>query len=300
MSGMEIIQQFGRRLWRAHRGFQDHEGTLSAAGIAYYVALSFFPLLLVLVAGLGSVLAWTQVGQEAQHELLVTIGQQASPDLAQQVAHVLNAVKQRAPASGPIGFIALLISAIATFAQLDAAFDRIWRLPANPHASWGEWVARLVYQRLKALAMLVGVGGFIVLVMVTGMVWSGVEQAIAPQLAVGPWFHWASSLWINLLLNWIAFTIIFRVVPKVRICWWDSVRGGLLAAVLWEAGRQALAAYMLHLNYPSAYGIIGSFIAVMLWAYYAALVILFGAEYVRVLGEERQQQKELPLGGVRR
>lgn len=64
------------------------------------------------------------------------------------------------------------------------------------------------------------------------------------------------------------------------------LRGGVLAAVLWEVGRQTLTAYFLHLNYPSAYGIIGSFIAVMLWAYYAALVILFGAEYVRVLREE--------------
>ncbi|MCC7084485.1 MAG: YihY/virulence factor BrkB family protein [Pirellulales bacterium] len=294
---MNILQRFGRRLWRAHLGFQDHEGTLSAAGIAYYLALSFFPLLLVLVAGLGSVLAWTQAGQEAQHELLVAIGQQASPDLAQQVEHMLNAVTQRASASGPIGFIALLVSAIAIFAQLDAAFDRIWRLPADLHVKWRDWIARLIYQRLKALAMLLGVGGFIVLVMVTGMVWSGVEQALEPKVSIGPWFHWASSLWINLLLNWTAFAMIFRVVPKVRIRWWDSLRGGLLAAVLWEAGRQALAAYMLRLNYPSAYGIIGSFIAVMLWAYYAALVVLFGAEYVRVIGEERQGQKELPLEG---
>ena len=64
-----------------------------------------------------------------------------------------------------------------------------------------------------------------------------------------------------------------------------------------KLGRQALSAYVLHLNYPSAYGIIGSFIAVMLWAYYAALVMLFGGEYVRVIGEERHGQRELPLKG---
>ena len=293
---MMTPRKLGRRLWLAHLGFQAHEGTTAAACIAYYVALSFFPLLLVLVAGLGSVLAWTQAGQEAQHELLATIGQQASPDLAQQVERMLSAVKERAPASGPIGFVVLLASAIAIFAQLDTAFDRIWRLPVDPHATWRDWVTRLVFQRLKALGMLVGVGGFIVLVMVTSMVWSGVERAIEPRVAVGPWVRWASSLWINLLLNWTAFTMIYRVVPKAAIRWWDAFHGGLLAAVLWEAGRQALAAYLLHLNYPSAYGIIGSFIAVMLWAYYASLVILFGAEYVRVLGKEQRGQMELPLG----
>jgi membrane protein len=287
MASMKLPRKLGRRLWQAHLGFQAHEGVLSAAGIAYYVALSFFPLLLVLVAGLAAVLAWTQAGQEAQHELLVAIGQQASPELARQVERMLDAVKERAPASGPIGFVALVASAILIFAQLDTAFDRIWRLTVNPHSTWRTWVARLVYQRLKAFGMLVGVGGFIVLVMITSMAWAGIERALEPRFELGPWLRWGTSLWINLLLNWIAFTMIYRVVPRTSIRWWDAIRGGCLAAVLWEAGRQALSAYLLHLNYPSAYGIIGSFIAVMLWAYYVALVILFGAEYVRVIGEER-------------
>jgi membrane protein len=292
---MAHLRKLGRRLWLAHLGFQDHEGVLSAAGIAYYVALSFFPLLLVLVAGLGTVLAWTETGQEAQHELIVAIGQQASPDLAEQVRKTLETVKERAPASGPIGFLALVASAIAIFAQLDTAFDRIWRLPVDPHTSWRKWLERLVFQRIKALGMLAGVGGFIVLVMVTSMVWSGIEKSLEPNVRIGPWLHWTTSLSINLVLNLTAFTMIYRVVPKPSIPWRNAVRGGLLAALLWEAGRQALAAYLLHLNYPSAYGIIGSFIAVMLWAYYAALVVLFGAEYVRVVGEEGHGQRELPL-----
>ena len=297
MAYMMLPRKIGRRLWQAHLGFQDHEGVLSAAGIAYYVALSFFPLLLVLVAGLGSVLELTETGQEAQQELLTAISQQASPDLAEQVGRSLDAVKERAPASGPIGFVVLLASAILIFAQLDTAFDRIWRLPVDPHATWRQWIEELVYQRLKALAMLVGVGGFIVLVMVTLMIWTAIEKSLEPRVEVGPWFHWASSLWINLLLNWMAFTMIYGVVPKAKIRWWDAFRGGFVAALMWEAGRQALSAYVLHLNYPSAYGIIGSFIAVMLWAYYAALVVLFGAEYVRVISEERQGQMELPLKG---
>src|SRR3954466_3688644 len=118
-------RKIGERLLQAHKGFQAHEGTLSAASIAYYIALSFFPLLLVLVAGLAAVLAWTQTGQDAQHELLHTIAQQASPDLANQVGRMLSTVQDRAPAGGPIGFIVLLASAIAIFAQLDSAFDRI-------------------------------------------------------------------------------------------------------------------------------------------------------------------------------
>jgi membrane protein len=99
-------------------------------------------------------------------------------------------------------------------------------------------------------------------------------------------------LGINLPLNLAAFTVMYLIIPKVRIRFVDAARGGLLAAVLWEGGRLALAAYLLHLNYPSAYGVIGSFIAIMLWAYYATLVVFFGAEYVRVLWEERRSVRQ--------
>jgi membrane protein len=124
-------------------------------------------------------------------------------------------------------------------------------------------------------------------VMVTSMVVSGIESALQPVFNLGPWLDWATSLGINLSLNWLAFTLIYLVVPKPKIPFLDAVRGGLLAAILWEVGRQALTLYLLHLNYPNAYGIIGSFLAIMLWAYYAMLVLFYGAEYVRVIGEER-------------
>jgi membrane protein len=281
---MNVLRALGRRLWAAHSNFQEHEGTLSASGIAFYVALSFFPLLLVLVAGVSWVLQWTQIGKGAWQTLHETISNQLSPDLAQQVGRTLRTVSDRAPANGPIGFLVLVASAVAIFAQLDAAFDRTWRVPANPHASWLSWVKRLVLRRLKAFGMLVGLGGFVVLAMVASMIVRGFEE----RMPVGPWVEFATGLWVNLLLNLFAFTIIYRVVPKARIRWLDAVRGGVLASILWELGRQALTAYFLHLNYPTAYGIIGSFIAVMLWAFYASMVLLFGAEYVRVLREEAE------------
>jgi membrane protein len=295
MAVMTYLRKMAMRLWKAHLNFQEHEGTLAAAGIGYYVALSFFPLLLVLVAGLSAVLEWTQFGQNAFQALRTAISQQASPDLAQQVDRTLKVVSARAPAGGPIGFVVLIISAIAIFAQLDAAFDRIFRLPHDPHASWMSWIKRLLFQRLKALGMLAAVGGFIIMVMITSMVWAALQHSLEPRVQMGPWGEWLSNLWINLGLNLFAFTMIYRAVPRPSIRWRDAVHGGFLTAVLWEAGRQALAAYLIHLNYPNEYGIIGSFIAVMLWSYYASMVILFGAEYLRVLREEHEEQLELPL-----
>ncbi len=286
ISPMSILRNIGRRLWGAYWGFQEHEGTLSASGIAYCVALSFFPLMLVLVAGLAWVLQWTAAGQDAQQELLATLEQQVSPELSNQVADMLKSVSDRAGTSGPIGFVVLVISAIVIFAQLDAAFDRIFKMPIDPHETWLHWFGRLAFQRVRALGMLLGVGGFIVLAMFTSTVLASMRQAVEPRFQMGAWVEWATSLWINLVLNIVAFTIIFRVVPRPYIRWRSAIQGGIVTAILWEAGRQALAAYFSRLNYPSAYGVIGSFLVVMLWAYYGAMVILFGAEYLRVTRDE--------------
>lgn len=287
---MPLLRRMFWRLYAAATHFATDDGMMVAAGTAYYVALSFFPLLLVLVAGLGLVLEWTQTGQDAREQLLTTIEQQASPELAAEVTRALAAVSQQAPTGGPIGFVVLVVSAIAIFTQLDAGFDRIWGLPPDRIVGWWEWIGRRVLVRLKALLMLVGAGGFVVAVMVASMVSAGVQAALEPAQKLGPWMHAATSIGLNVVLNFVAFTAMYWFIPKARIRLGEAMRGGLLAAALWEIGRQALAAYLLHLNYPSAYGIIGSFIAIMLWAYYVTLVIFYGAEYVRVLWEERRAE----------
>ena len=94
------------------------------------------------------------------------------------------------------------------------------------------------------------------------------------------------GLVINVALNFCAFTLVYRFVPRVGIRWGEALRGATLAAILWEIGRQLLGIYLVRLGYPTAYGVIGSFIAIMLWAYYAMIVVFFGAEYTRVVREE--------------
>ena len=68
------------------------------------------------------------------------------------------------------------MSAIAIFAQLDAAFDRIWRLPSDPHETWVHYIRNLLIARLKALGMLLGVGAFVLAVMIASIVVAAVPR----------------------------------------------------------------------------------------------------------------------------
>src|SRR3972149_5603342 len=260
------LQRLFHRLADAYRHFNEDGGSLMAAAMAYYLALSFFPLLLVLVAGLGVVLESTDTGQDARKELLITIEQQASPALSEQIGRALGAVSASASAGGPIGFVVLLVAAIAIFAQFDKAFDRIWGIRPDPDQGWWRWVQRRLWRRLKAVAMLIGVGAFVLTATVATFVWSAVQSAAEPTVPISKSMQWATSFGINVLLNLVAFTVIYRFVPQPKVHWRDAMRGALVAAVLWETGRQLLAVFLIHRGYPSAYGIIGSFLALTLWA----------------------------------
>jgi membrane protein len=276
-----------RRLLAAYHGFNAHDGSLMAAAMAYYLALSLFPLLLVLVAGLGVALESTAVGQDAQNRVLDAIEQQVSPELAEQIGRALKTVSTNASSSGPIGFAVLLVTAIAIFTQVDHAFNRIWRLPDNPDEGWTKWVARLAFQRFKALLMLLAAGAFVIAVTIASLIWSAVQAALGPALDAAPDVRWGMGLLINTGLNFLAFTVVYRFVPRVSVRWFDALRGATIAAILWEIGRQLLGIYLVRQSYPTAYGVIGSFMAIMLWTYYAMIVVFYGAEFTRVVREER-------------
>lgn len=284
------VTRFPRRLFRrllgAYHGFNEHDGFLMAAAIAYYLALSLFPMLLVLVAGLGFALQSTVVGQDAQERLLTAVEQQASPELSSQISKALEVVSARASSRGPIGFVVLLITAVAIFTQVDHAFNRIWRTEDDPNRGWLDMVWRLVFVRLKALLMLVAAGAFVLAATIASLVWSGIQSAIEPTVDVGQQVSGTIGFLINVFFNFLAFALIYRFVPRVKIEWKAALQGGVVAALLWEIGRQVLAVYLVRQGYPTAYGVIGSFIAIMLWAYYGMLVIFFGAEYTRVVRED--------------
>ena len=293
MEDAELLTKYPRRLVRrllgAYQGFNEHDGLMMAAATGYYFALSLFPLMLVLVAGLGVALQSTAAGQDAQERLLVAIEQQVSPELSSQIGRALRTVSTNASSRGPIGFVVLLVTAIAIFTQVDHSFNRIWRLPENHVESWYSWVWRLAFQRFKALLMLLAAGAFVLAATVASLIWSAVQVAIAPAVEIAPDVRFGMGMLINVALNFCAFTLVYRFVPRVRIRWGEALRGATLAAILWEIGRQLLGIYLVHLGYPTAYGVIGSFIAIMLWVYYAMIVVFIGAEYTRVVREEHQQ-----------
>jgi membrane protein len=282
-----VITWLWKRAWPVLRetvtAWQTDDGSTLAAAVAYYAAFSFFPLLLVLISGLGFVLRGSEMAQEEQRALIDLIAQSTSQGLATQINDILSTVKNQAAVGGPIGLAALLLGAIGIFAQIDTAFDRIWKVPEPNDQGILRIIHRVLVDRLKAFMMLLALGVLVLVSFIVGMVLTAMAT-FGADLAIAQWGWRFVRILSIVAFNSLLFTAIFTVVPRARIRWRDAFPGGVLTAIVWEIGRQVLALLIIGAKY-SAYGVVGTFVAMMVWVYYASSVLFLGAEFVKVTCE---------------
>lgn len=271
-------------LRKAFQGWSRNDGSLLAAAMSYYLALAFFPLLLVLLSGLGFFFQWTQSGQDAEAQLLTTIEEQLSPNLSSQVKTVFSQVRDKASLGGPLGLVILLATAIVLFTQIETAFDRIWNVKSEKRSLW-QTIQHVILKRARAFAMLTALGIIVLVVFSSGIVLSTMFSVTGDSVA-SEWFRWAAQLSVSAGLNFAVFTCIYRFLPKANVSWKAATAGGLWAALIWEIGRLILSAFVIGQKY-SAYGVLGAFLAIMLWAYYAMCVLFFGAELAQAVSRQQ-------------
>ena len=268
-----------------HR-WRDDDGSLLAASMAYYAVLSFFPLLLVLIAVFGFVLQFSTSAQNAQQELLRILSQNTSSELAAHVRTALAEIQTNALVGGPLGLFTLLLASIGIFRQVERIFGRIWDVGPKHRVGILAAIVNTLFRRLRAFLMLLVVGSLLVAVFVVSIAVSA-AHGLASDLPGGAVAWSLGHVLLGVAVNWLLFTAVYKFIPRAPVRWADASRGGLLAAILWEATRQLLAWLLIGRRY-TAYGVVGSLLALMLWVYVASNVIILGAEYARVVGQRRR------------
>lgn len=264
-----------------------------AASVAYYLALSLFPMMLLLTSGIGLYLRFTHTGRNAEQQILSTVETYASEHVKIHIEQVLGQLRDHSLVSGPFGMIAAILAAIGVFAQIDRGFDRIFRIPSQKSTTVSGTVVRVLRHRLFAFLMLLSLGGLIVVLFTASMLLAQVRSITGQTVPVmAHAFNWF-EMGFAVLANACLFTLVYRILPKRRVYWLDALRGGMLAALIWEMGREILGVFLIGMRYTSAYGAIGSFIAILLWCYYAISILFFGAEYVQAIETRRVERQEI-------
>ncbi|HYO87826.1 MAG TPA: YihY/virulence factor BrkB family protein [Candidatus Limnocylindrales bacterium] len=253
----------------------DHAPRLAAA-LAYYTAFAIAPLLVIAIAIAGAVLGQNQV----QSQVVGLISSNVSADAASLVQGMLESAA--APRTGTIaailGLITLVLGASGAFGQLQGALDVIWDVEGQKRP--GGIVATLRTNVLN-FGMVIFVGFLLLVSLVLSTVLSSVSTWISSFVGAG----FVLQI-VNLLVAFgvvtLLFALVYKVLPHTTVAWRDVWIGAAFTSLLFSVGRFALSLYLAQTSTTSAYGAAGSFVVILLWVYYSAQILLFGAEFTQV------------------
>ena len=264
--------------------FQADQASMLGAALAYYALFSLFPLLLLLIAGLGYVLQYWDQAINAQDAILAAVSRNFSPQLSDALNQILGGIKNNAAGATVIGLVTLWIGAASVFQQLDLSFNKIWHAPETEQsAGLVVSIIQTIKTKLLSFGMVLAVG-FLLLVSIA---LTGGAQALLASFRDVPVIGGAAGFLIGLattlLLNVLVFALLFKFLPNTAVRWGDVWLGALVTAVLWEIGKNLLALYMGRAGQSwSAYGVVGTVLILMAWIYFSSQILFLGAEFTEV------------------
>ncbi len=275
------------------RQWDVHRVPKMGAALSFYTVFSLAPLSILVLSLLSLVVERNAARAEIVGQFRNFVGDQG----AEMMELILRATAEKSTGifDTLTGFGVLLVGASGVFGELQDSLNQIWGVSSKRHP-----VFTLVKERIFSFGM-VFVMGFLMLVSLlfsaAVAVAGGRLHALLPSLD-GPW-AWGNDV-ISLAVVALLFAMIFRLVPDVAITWKDVWIGALIAAVLFELGRFLLGFYFGRSALASRYGAAGSLIIILVWVYYSAQILFFGAAFTRVyaLSHGSHQNDEKLTAGV--
>jgi membrane protein len=247
-------------------------GSMLAAGLAYYTIFSLAPLLIIIVNVVGLVFG----PAAAQGVLVDQIGGVVSPQVAETIQNAIEGLNREGNTgiSTLISIVVTLVAASAMFVQLKRAINFLWGLEPEP----GQGLMLTLRTRLLSFGLVIFLGILTlsvmglsaILLIALNYLESYVPNIgdILPQLGFVPIF----LIFLGL------FIITFKYLPDAKISWKDVGVGAGVTALFFTIGEYLIGIYLGMANLGSAFGAASSLILILFWIYYSMQIILFGAK----------------------
>ena len=257
-------------------GWDDDNVARLAASLAYYTLLSVAPLIILAVAVAGLAFGEQAARQHIGGELAAVVGSGAAGAIQSIAANA------KAPGTGVfsivVGVIVLLFGASGVFGELQSALNTVWDVAPKPgRGIWG-----IVKDRFFSFTLVVGVAFLLLVSLVISAALTWVGQVFESSLPGGALLWQGLNFGVSLAVVTALFALMFKTLPDVYIKWRDVWVGAAATAGLFVLGKFLLGLYLGSAGVSSAYGAAGSIVALVIWVYYSAQVLLVGAEFTEV------------------
>lgn len=257
--------------------FLEDNGMSLSASLSYYTIFSLPPLLIIIIS-----LSGFFFGEDAvRGQLFGQINELVGNDAALQIQEAIKNISLSGYGSFPavISIIFLLIGASTVFVEIQNSINYIWGIKAKPKKGF----IKFLKNRLMSFSMIASVG----FLMLVGLIVNSVMDILSTRLTS---YFSDEFVYVFYILNYVLvfliitllFTLIFKTLPDGKVAFRDCLIGSSFTAVLFILGKFAIGFYLGNSSIGSIYGAAGSIILIMIWIYYSAIILFFGAEFTKV------------------
>jgi membrane protein len=251
-----------------------HKAARLGAALAYYSIFSLGPLMLIAISVAGLLFGQEAVQGQVSAQLSSLLGEQG----ARGIEDMLAGAGKRGEGvfATLLGIGTLLFAAVGVVVQLKDALNTVWEVePQKKSGIWG-------FVRTYAISI-AGVMALAFLLLVSLLITTALSamghvidnylpETVLHIVSFGVSFAVVSAL----------FAMMFKWLPDASIAWRDVIPGAILTAALFEIGRFLIGLYIGKQGLESTYGAAASIVVVLIWVYYSAQLVLFGAEFAAV------------------
>jgi membrane protein len=266
---------------KAAIGFWNDECPRMAAALSYYTIFSLPPLLILLVTIAGLVLDPKDIQGAITAQMTNLLGNEGAKQVETMM---LNANR---PGSGSgiaaiVGVAALVFGATGAFLNLQTALNDAWEVEPDPKQGGAK---NFLAKRIFSFGLILAIA----FLMLVSLAFTTALTALGNYLGGG--MNETVLLVINTIVSFIVvsflFAAMFRYLPDASVSWRDVWVGAVVTALLFDLGRFLLGFYLGKGNPGNAYGAAGSLALVLIWIYYASMIVLFGAEFTEAWATEK-------------
>lgn len=275
------VKVYASLLKETYVQWSAHKSARLAAALAYYTIFAMAPLLIIAIAIAGLVFGHSG----ASHQILGQIGGLIGQKGEQQLATMVSAADR--PTTGVIaavlGIVTLIFAASGVVLQLQDAIDVVWDVKQQP--SGGIW--QTVRTRILSITLLIALVFLLIVSLIVGAALTALNTYSSALLPPFTYVVRAVNLLVDVGILTLLFAVIFKYLPKAPVRWSDVRVGAGITAILFVLGQFAITLYLGKMNTSSPYGDAGALIIILLWVYYSAQLVLFGAEFTNVWSKRR-------------
>jgi membrane protein len=272
-----------KKVWSILKGtfseFNEDKVVRLSAALAYYAMFSIGPLLVIALGLAGLLFGHESVRRQIEQQLQSAIGDSAARTLTSMMAaqkHGTGLI------TTIVGLVALLFGAAGVFGQLQDSLNTIWEVKSKPGAGiWG-----FIRDRFLSFSMVLGTGFLLLVSMALTTFLSAATGAFGSRLAISEALSHILNFAVSFAVVSLLFAMIFKYLPDIKVPFRKVWVGAIGTALLFTIGKYLLALYLGRKSTTSAYGAAGSVIVILMWVYYASLILFFGAEFTQVYARQ--------------